>query len=381
MNRPRTAERLLLILFLLVSACRGSDNVVWHPTPANIQTVSDPQFILHEDTVYSGPWAELLSGDHVTIGAEEGEPLDMIGLVYDMAIGRNYLYYSDFVHSHVREYDFQGNLINVVGQRGVGPGEFPLLNRIAFAVDEAILVVAGGSNQVLVFGKEVGVWVHKKSFTVPHLLRGDLCAMDGHVYTAGYSEETTGVIHKYTLEGEHILSFGTPYNDPSSFIRTSLSQRGHVACNATSNVVAYTHTLSPVITGFSHSGNKQWQVELADADIGPVKQTFTEDGRPSIGFTSAPSRTGILEFISTPDSESFFVRYSAKDDVNDDRNRYDKWHLYSIDAATGHGVYVGWYPYAASQPVMGGLDNRNLYTITYEPTPQIRIYPGLALLP
>ena len=377
----RLAESLLLVLLLLMSACQGRDEVIWHPTAANIQTVSDPRFIVHEDTVNSGPWAEVLSRIPVSIGAEEGEPSDMIGLMRDMAIGRKHLYYADFVYGHVREYDFQGNLTSVIGKRGLGPGELPQLNNVEFVEEGAILVVAGSSIHVSVFRREAEGWVHKKTFEVPpNLLDGDLCAMDGYVYTVGYSEEAGGVIHKYTLEGEYIFSFGTPYSDPSPFIRTHLSQRGYLACNATSNVVAYTHTLSPVITGFSDNGNVQWQMELADVDIGPVEQTFAEDGRAIIGYSSAPSRTGRPHFISTPDSESFLVQYYAKDDAKDDGNRYDKWHLYRIDTATGHSVYVGWYP-VASQPMMRGLDNQNMYTATYESTPQIKIYPRLAVLP
>lgn len=370
MNRRRLAGALVAALF--VSACQDRNEVIWHPTPENVQTASAAQFVLHEDTASRGPWTELLSQFPVTLGVGEGEPLDMIGQVRDMAIGHNRLYYADFIYGHVREYDFQGNLISVIGKRGQGPGEFALLNKVALAQDEGVLAIAGSPIHVSVFSREAGAWIHKKTFIVPpNLMDGDLCTMHGHVYTIGYSEGAGGVIHKYTLEGERLVSFGRPYSNADPFIGNSLSQRGDLVCNATHSVVAYRHALSPVITGFSDNGKMQWNVELADADIGPVKQTLTEDGLPSIGFTSAPSRTNRPHFVSISDSEFVLVQYAARGESG--RGAFDSHHLYRINAATGQGVYSGWYP-VASTPRIRAWDSRHLYTTTTKPYPQIKIY-------
>lgn len=367
------------IAILLLTSCQDRYKVIWHPTPANIQTISDPDFVLREDTSNVGPWIDLLSRVQVTIGVEESQPLDMIGQVSDMAVGLKHLYYTDFIHGHVREYDFLGNLTAVIGKRGQGPGEFPLADKVALSEteNEAFLVVAGSPIPVSVFRKEAGVWIYKKTFTAMRdLLDGDLCAMHGHVYAVGYSEGAAGVIHKYTLEGEHVLSFGEPYIDPDPFIRSSLSERGELACNAIHHMVAYRHELSPVITGFSDTGNVQWQVELADADIGPVDQTFTDEFGPTIGFRSAPSRTGRPQFISTPDSESFLVQYG----VADDGGRLNNHHIYSINATTGKGVYAGRYSITA-RPRIRGIDSQHLYTLTYDPYPQIGIHARSTTLP
>ena len=356
-------------LILLMGACEGDDRIIWHPTPENVQTVTDPQFVLREDTANAGPWAEVLSRAQLTIGAAEGEPLDMLGQVRDMAIGRNHMYYADFIYGHVREYDFQGNLTSVIGKRGLGPGELEMADKVALASDEAILAVVGSPRDVSVFSKEAEAWIHKKTFKAPpNVMEGDLCTMHGFVYTVGYSEGADGVIHKYTLEGEKVLSFGTTYIDESAFIRSSLSPRGDLTCNAKHNVVAYRHALSPVITGYSDTGTMQWQVELADVDIGPVRQRF-EDGMAVIGFTSEPSRTGRPDFISRPDSDSLYVQYYAKSGGE----RYDTWHLFRIDAATGLGDYAGWYP-VGLQSSLRGLDDQRLYTATYDSLPRISVH-------
>jgi len=224
---------------------------------------------------------------------------------------------------------------------------------------------------LLVFRQEEGAWTHKRTITIPRILNGDLCAMRGHVYTVGYSEGAAGVIHKFTLTGEHILSIGDPYRDPDPFIRSALSERGSLTCNSTHNTIAYRHALSPIIAGYSDSGVERWRVKLADADIGPVDQTFTDEDSPSIGLLGAPSRTGPPRFLSTPDPKSFLVTYGA---VGGER-RLEYPHLNRIHADSGAGAYAGGYSSRISEPLMMGLVGQNMVASIQTSFTQLGIYP------
>lgn len=367
----------VLILAIVLASCRGDAKMVLHPTTENVQSVTDPRFALHEDASGSVPWVDLSTLEGVLIGVEESAPLEMVGLVWDVDISMNALYYVDFVYGHVRVYNSRGDLTSVVGKPGKGPGEFANVNKVAvMEADEGPLLVIGTSSRnVSVFQQEGRTWALRHSFITAHaFMRGDLCAMHGHVYTIGYSEEYPGVIHKHTLQGEHVLSFGEPYNDPDPFIHRSLSERGALDCNETHRTVAYADGLNPVVTGFSDSGVARWRVQLADADIAPTPQFREDDGRPSIGFPSPGNgETSSIKFISGTLPDVFLVSYDTYGPKGAETQ-----HVFSVGAVSGYGAYVGWLSLlrdGREQPHVTALDRQRLYTVAGSPYPHLGIYP------
>jgi len=201
---------------------------------------------------------------------------------------------------------------------------------------------------------------------------GDLCAMHDHVYTIGYSEEQPGVIHKHTLEGEFVLSFGEPYSDPDPFIRSNLSERGTLDCNETHHTIAYADDLNPVVTGFSDAGVIRWRVELADANIAPTPQRRTDAGQTTIGFPSHGSgETSSIRFIPATDSDLFFVSYLIYGSEGAEQQ-----HLYSVNVVSGDGKYIGYHPFRINNTsvLVKALDTQRIYTTVYKGFPQIGIY-------
>ena len=290
--------------------------------------------------------------------------------------------YADFEYGHVRAYDLRGNLTAVVGKRGEGPGEFPLANQVNVTEtgDETLLVVGASASLVSVFQQQDTIWTLKNTFTTAQpFMSGGLCSMHGHVYTIGYSEdaapESDGIIHKYTMEGEHVMSFGTPYKDPSPFVRGSLAGRGTLECNATHRVIAYAHDLIPVITGFSDTGDVRWRVLLEDAHLDPAEQGRTAEGRLSMLMPSPSSEDGntsAVRFRSGVESGAFVVWYYTF--VS---GRADKQHLFRVHAASGKGAYIGWLPMwkgGIEQPSVLALDAEYWYTEKSSPYPQLGIY-------
>lgn len=378
------AQRTILILAITLASCRGDSSVILHPTPENVQKVTDPRFVIHEDLSDTVAWVDLSPAQGVLIGVKDGPPLEMIGVVRDLDISTNSLFYADFVYGHVRVYDFRGNLTSVVGKRGEGPGEFPQVTKLAVMENDTgpILVVGASGNQIAVFQQTGSTWVEESRFTTAHaFMHGDLCAMHDHVYSIGYSEEHTGVIHKYTLGGEYALSFGNIYSDELPFIRSALSPRGALDCNETQRVIAYAHDLSSVVTGFSDRGIVRWRVHLADVNPRPHVQRRTKDGRPSIvyappaGLFSQDSHTSSIRFIPRADSEAFTVSYYSPGSKSADT--MEKQHIFNIDAASGDGAYKGWHDLlkgSNKQPWVTALDAQRVYTSRSVPYPQLGVY-------
>ena len=368
----------VFVLCVVCASCGPDNNVVQlHPTPQNIPEISNPQFILHEPQIDTEPWANFSAMQAKVIGAADGEHLELIGSVWDLVVGPEALYYVDFAYGHVRMYDLTGRLNQVIGKKGEGPGEFPQARHVQVVNhDEGELLIVGASGiQISVFESLDSSWVLKHSFHTAHdFLDGNFCAMHGHVYTIGYSEGSNGIIHKYTVEGEHVLSFGLPYQDPSAFVRSIMADQGSLACNSLHRTIAYAHTLKPFVTGFTPMGAVRWRVKLADANIPPVTQERTPEGRESVEFSSrVAGETSSIQFVDMRHSRDFVVSYyTSKTDS------LDIQHLYAVDAESGVGAYMGWLPMSQGDhklPAVRALDALRVYTHTSDPYPHIGIYP------
>ena len=198
--------------------------------------------------------------------------------------------------------------------------------------------------------------------------------MHGHVYTTGYLEELDGIIHKYTLAGEHVASFGVPYKDPSPFVRSSLADRVVLECNKTHRVIAYAHRYIPVITGFSDTGHVRWRVKLGDMDIAPAEVSRTVGGQFSLSFgTTRSGQSRDLKILGHLRAEAFIVSY-----YTEGLKKTGKQHFFKMNADTGQGAYLGWssgWQGDISQPRVIALDADRLYTQKSIPYPRLGIYP------
>ena len=388
----RYALGTIFIPVIVLASCRGNDAVILHPTPENIQEVSDPQFVLREDT--SVQWLDLSSLNGVFVGVAEGTHLQMIGDVSDLDISVDKMLYADYIYGHVREYDLDGNLTEVIGKRGEGPGEFPRVRfvEVAGIGKDSYLVVGASGSRVVVFKEKNGVWELFGSFATSYsFLNGGLCVMDGHIYSIGYVEEYTGVVHKHTFEGEYVLSFGRLYSDPLPIVRRVLGGRGSLDCNEESGVIAYVNSLSSVVTGFSDTGDMRWQVQLSDVNPTPSAQRLREDGRTSVqmtywgasvGYGGSIEHTTEIEFIPGPDPQSFVLTYYSP--VPGEAEGWDKQHIFRVEAESGYGFYLGSHTLLThdnEELYVKGFDSLQVYAIRYKPYPQIGLFRYSDMLP
>ena len=184
----RYALGIIFILVIVLASCGVMIRLYCTPTPENIQEVTDPRFVLREDT--SVQWVDLSTLAGIFVGLEDGTPLEVIGQVWGFDTSVDALFYADFMYGHVREYDLRGNLTEVIGKRGEGPGEFPRV----FFVDvmntgkDSYLVIGGSNVDVVVFKEDDGAWGVVKQFQDTLFVLGWRALCDGwsHLYDRAF---------------------------------------------------------------------------------------------------------------------------------------------------------------------------------------------------
>ncbi len=388
---------LFPLALVLLTACQngaGTDNVhgvavdgtglygefELHPTPGNIPAVTDPRFIIHDDSQDTLLWVlAALRGGH-TVGVADGDLDDMIGTIRDVAVSDSLVYYVDGSYSHVRAYNSEGHLVDIIGGPGEGPGEFSLVRKVAVTDtgQDVHVVVGSGARTVSVFSRnQGGSHEFRTSFRVAvAFANSDMCAMHGHVYTPGYSEDLDGVIHKYTLEGEYVSSFGERYNDPHLIVRAKMAEGGNMECNTTHHTLLYTHPNAPIATAFAESGDIIWQIRLADARIASKGARYIETGHLAIGsLPPLVDESGHLEITGGARGNSFWL--TRRERLSEDGARWAN-HFYKVDVLSGYGKYLGVHPVnfqLSSGIIVRTMDQDRLYTSRSSPYPQLGIHP------
>ncbi len=354
------------------------DNFELHPTPDNIPAVTDARFIIKDESQGTLDWMLAgLRGGHL-VGVEDGSHRDMIGDVRDMAVGDSLLYYVDRSYTHIRAYDFEGHLANIIGGPGGGPGEFSLLRKVTVtgAGSDVHVVAGSAARTVSVFRRTLdGNHEFQTSFHVTAKnLNSDLCAMRGHVYTAGYAEELDGVIHKHTLAGEYVASFGARYNNPHLILRLKMAEGGYMECNETHGVLLYTQPNAPIATAYTETGDMIWRVRFADARIAPKGARYVDAGQVGVGsIPPLVGESGQIVTIGGAHGDSFWLARFER--LNEGRS-HSAMHFYKVDVVSGQGQYMGRHRINRELPVriVRAIDQERVYTVRTTPYPQLGIH-------
>ena len=352
----------------------------FYPPSDSIPLVTDPRLIIHDapdDTLH---WMlHALQGGNL-IGVAEGNPNDMFGVIADVAVGGSLVYYADQQSKDVRAYDFEGRLVDIIGGPGQGPAEFGLMSFVAVTGTggDVHVVVGSGARRVSVFRKSGdGSHEFQTSFNAAtRFLNGDMCAMNGHVYTTGYSEDHEGAIHKHTLHGTYVSSFGTVSSHPDRMAKRLMAERGSLECNEPHGVLLYAYPSMPIATAFEESGKELWQVRLADARIVPKLLMFSKEWG-LVGAANWPVREGGSEDIDvTGEAQGDAFWLVRRELLTKDRKRWMA-HFYRMDVLSGQGEYLGKRPIHTeeSKRAVRVIARGHVFTTRSEPYPQLGIHP------
>lgn len=308
-----------------------------------------------------------------TIGLNEGNPHEMFGNIVDVAT--NYegtLFVLDSEYNQVRVFDYNGSYISAFGGPGEGPGEFRYPWKVLLANKGRTVAVPSINPFVHVFERQdAATFQLRSSFAHDAQLGESGCAMNGYLYLLGFSNELEGVIHKYTLDGERVASFGSPYKSSSPIAIQVLSDRGHLACSEQHAMIAHIRTYVPVLTGYKETGEVTWQVLFPDFKPRKVEVSRTEDGRERISLDNPVIGDNFFVDLFTDSSgDYFYVKHSTRVGPREDGSVvvHD---VFRVDARTGEGSYLGNAPYRQRHI---DLDDPYVITAVNHPFPKVRIY-------
>ncbi|MCY3595327.1 MAG: hypothetical protein OXH01_08865 [Bacteroidetes bacterium] len=315
-----------------------------------------------------------------TIGVNEGDHAQMIGLLYDFETDHNgTVYYLDLINHEVRTYDYEGNWIMNVGSPGIGPGELNEPRGLAIIPDlNRIIVHDKLMNHVFERTDSSFKLLSTRRLKHPSI-SGKMCAMNGHYYLISFDvmgSTESGLIHKYTLDGEWVTSFGEPYQYDSRFVIQSFADDTFLACNAANQTVAAVTNTIPAMTGYSDQGEKLWQVTFPDYQPDSVRE-YWNNGRHTIGHLLEPGTTGFGSLFS--DGEFFFVTYYFREERAGSsrfgsRLPISDSHAFRVNSLSGLGVYLGTAGLEIGE-ILLAMDGDYRFTYTHNPGfPQIRIY-------
>ncbi len=201
--------------------------------------------------------------DTVGVGMLEGDPSYTIGSARDVAVddaGRLYVLDSRF--HEVKVFDTNGALLESVGGRGKGPGEFA--GPTSIAVDGKQRLYVGDMTRVVhVFDWSDGRLKYKRMFRLRVEPR-DMCFMRGHLLVHGLTLEDNRLIHVYDRDGSYERSFAVLYDSGNGLVDYKLSL-GRIACLQSEGTVVYAPiSVIPEIRGYSIRGDLLWVTRVLD---------------------------------------------------------------------------------------------------------------------
>ena len=365
-----SAALTLLVAALSLSGPAVAQEVI-HPTKENIPTASEPRFELRHQEDGDDLWS-WEGFDVVTIGKEEGQAHEMIGMVWDLDVDHNgRLFYLDPFADNLWVYDYDGHWIGNVGSPGPGPGEFDQPSSLA-VFDEGRKIMVTDLSYEHTFRRE-GTRYHLESANRAEQ-RGDrICVMNGHYYTVQYNPEAAGVIHKLTLDGEWVASFGAPYQYDSGFIVAMMTMDSFIACNEHNRTVAHVVNHIPAMTVYSETGEQLWQVTFPDYRSDTVEEGLS-NGRQYHAVLQEDN-TSVFQALFA-DGDYFYVTYVFRKKAMHPRPKsvHISSHAFKVHARTGDGTYLGSAGPETGEVLMAVDGPVRVTTSDNDGYPQIKIY-------
>ncbi len=331
-----------------------------HPTPENIPEAYPPDLALRESRNASDHvFLEGIDADSVVLGVLEGKHHEMFGYIADVATdGLETLYVLDSEYNEVRVFDVGGNFLGSFGGPGRGPGEFRSPREIAVSGRTAFVIDGWW---VHVFERQESGFMLKDSFKKEFMgFRGN-CAMNGHLYTVGYSLEEEHVIHKLTADGVRETSFAEPYSSANTSVQTLMSTDGFLVCSEQHRIVGVFMDNIPALTAYTEHGVVAWRTRLKNFRPSFMEELIDE-GRAVLrqGIRSGES---VLHTLFSDGADHFYLGYyTAGYDEDDYAN-----HIFRIDVRTGKAEHLGTGRLAA-------LNGGSVFVTSHHPYPRVIIY-------
>ncbi|MXY08368.1 MAG: 6-bladed beta-propeller [Rhodothermaceae bacterium] len=379
--RPRKWKcmcQLIVAALLMVTnteaAGRNGTSVqqVRHPTEENIPSRNELASYVGLESVSTEDRslraaAEWLSGANevLRIGVSDGELYEMFGDIEDVAVNRDGdIFVLDFQHKKVFVYNSDGSFKHSIGGPGAGPGEFEFPRAIGID-DQDRVIVADSKLRISIFDPHDGAFALNSTLTLAYSPK-DMCIGDGMIYLSGaWHEQESRYVHSYTIDGEHVRSFGELYESSVPLFIQGLSY-GPLSCGKEAESVQYMFGWLPVIHNYSKTGERRWTSMLADFDPSGV----VSYGDSEVRYEDQDKAFDTVSNIVAASANHVIVQIKhITPESREARLPYDRINTYVFALHSGDGVYVG-----DSFPQIHAVQRNRIYAVSSAPFPQVVVY-------
>ena len=370
--------QLIVAALLLVTTAKAAGRngtfvqQVRHPTEENIPSRNELASYVGLESVSAEDRslraaAEWLSGANevLRIGVSDGELYEIFGDIEDVAVnGSGDIFVLDYQHKMVFVYHSDGSFKHSIGGPGAGPGEFEFPRAIGID-DQDRVIVADSKLRLSIFNPHEGAFALRPTLTLAYSPK-DMCIGDGMIFLSGAWHEQEGrYVHSYTIDGEHVRSFGELYKSSVPLFRQGLSY-GPMSCGKEAESVQYMFGWLPVIQNYSKTGERRWTSMFSDFDpsgvvsYGDSEVRYEDRDKPFdiVGNIVAASANHVLVQIKHVTPESREARLP-----------YDRINTYVFALNSGDGVYVG-----DRFPQFHAVQQNRIYAVSSAPFPQVLVY-------
>ena len=228
-------------------------------TPTNLfsqSTKSKPKTVHNTD---KGFWDK--AGSHqlnlekdIELGKEEGKEQEIFGRVYDIATdAQNHICILDNGYSRVQKYDSSGIYLQTIGRDGEGPGEFSF--PMALAIDNTQRLYVGCRGRVVIFDEKGDYLTEFKTGLGGGFVRSLKTDRSGNIFISALEILDQKAIHKFSPEGEKLLSFCDSYATGDEVdLRVEAAYGGGAIDIDDDGIIYYTQLTPYEIRKFNTSG-------------------------------------------------------------------------------------------------------------------------------
>ena len=259
-----------------------------HPITVEIPA---PQPIQVEDEL-SIDFSLVLPEPRMRVGAVDGADAEVIGLINDLAVDADgNIYVADEHGQNIRRYSPSGDLLDIIGREGSGPGEFRFMRRIHVDRDAQLLYTLNSGNlRMSVFEIGGGEPVLREETPIPAMTTTDFCLLGDRLYLAGLRDNR--IIHEMDPAGDVMRSFGTvptagEDEDGGALLRSVVASMalGDLVCSEAAGLLVFVAANRPEVRAFTPDRALVWRTEIENFATAEV--TRLPNGGVQFGMNSA----------------------------------------------------------------------------------------------